>query len=435
MIIGKEQLIFMQINPIDKFCDHSISIRRMVPLRRKDVTALNLLLYIFNGKTKKYPNRQLFSQALNHAYALRAYSNVSGFGDQVMLDIRFSWLSEDLVNEEGYIEEIRDLMDQILFHPCITEKNLEEAKYLLRNRLMMQAQDPDTQAVRLLLNSMPADHPISIPVQGSLDQIDAISLDQIRKLADDLSKTPVEIIGVGSIEKPILEYLDQFEQTKYTYHGSRLIDLDTPVISEKSRDIAQSSLAMLYATHMKPDSPDYFAMMVMNAILGSAPMNLLFEEIREKHSYCYSISSSLIRFDGALLIVTGAQKEHFEEIRDLIGQQIEKLKHAREQIREEQLENARLDLIDSIRSQQDSAVRLIAQSFMNAYLKREITPEQMYEKIRAVTLEDVEKAASGLSLIGVASVLQSDGSTGQEEEEFSSMLSETVDVSQEVEDE
>lgn len=419
----------MRINPTNKFSDHSISLRRMIDLNRKDATALNLLLYILNGKTEKFPNRQLFSQALNHAYALRAYSNVSGFGDRMLLDIRFSWISEDLVQEEGYIREVIDLIDQILFHPCITQKNLDEAKYLLKNRLSMQMQDPDTQAVRLLFESMPEDHPISIPVQGSIEEIDKITLEEIKQLAKRLSETPFEIIGVGSIEKELMDYLNALPMQDYECSKSPLIDLKQPAIVTAKRDIAQSSLALLYATHMKPDSSDYFALMVMNAILGSAPMNLLFEEIREKHSFCYSISSSLIRFDGALLIVTGAQKDHFDEIRELIAAQNDKLKHATKMISEERLTSARLDIVDAIRTQEDSALRLMAQMFMNIYLKREISSEQMIDKILNVSLEDVEKAARPLHLIGDASVIQS--AEGASEELLNSDLEEIMQTSNE----
>lgn len=158
-------------------------------------------------------------------------------------------------------------------------------------------------------------------------------------------------------------------------------------------------------------------------------MNLLFEEIREKHSFCYSISSSLIRFDGALLIVTGAQKDHFDEIRELIAAQIDKLKHATKMISEERLTSAHLDIVDAIRTQDDSALRLMAQMFMNIYLKREISSEQMIDKILNVSLEDVEKAARPLHLIGDASVIQS--AEGASEELLNSDLEEIMQTSNE----
>ena len=50
-------------------------------------------------------------------------------------------------------------------------------------------------------------------------------------------------------------------------------------------------------------------MFVMNSLLGQSPTSLLFEEVREKHSLCYSISSYLIQFDGALIITLGTNKE------------------------------------------------------------------------------------------------------------------------------
>lgn len=67
--------------------------------------------------------------------------------------------------------------------------------------------------------------------------------------------------------------------------------------------------------------------------------------------------------------------------------------------------------------------------FMNIYLKREISSEQMIDKILNVSLEDVEKAARPLHLIGDASVIQS--AEGASEELLNSDLEEIMQTSNE----
>lgn len=407
----------------------------MFPLKRSEITAMNVLIFMFNGKTEKFADRESFSKALNHAYAFRAYSNLSGYGDQVLFDIRFSWISGKLVNEPGYLDEITDLMDQILFHPVLNEKNLEEAKYLLENRLNMAEQDPDTATVRALLNALPSDLPISIPVQGIRDEIASVSLEQIRALFKKISETPFEIYGVGAMETEIQNYLSSLSETEYAWKPSLLVDLSSPVRTEQERDIAQSSLALLYSTSVSPDSPTYFALMLANGILGASPMSLLFEEVREKHSFCYSISSSLIRFDGGLLILTGTQRKNIDEVRELIAAQISRLQHASTEIEPDRLENAKLDLIDSLRTQQDSAQRMIGQSFMNDYLRRPMSFDQMVEAIRKVTLEDIEKSTAQLKLVGESVVLQSREETQESEQDELNDLKSAIEISEGAENE
>lgn len=87
----------------------------------------------------------------------------------------------------------------------------------------------------------------------------------------------------------------------------------------------------------------------------------MFDEIREKNSLCYSISSSIIRFDGALLIHTGVNRKDVTKVLNLIETQIDRLLNM--DYDDRYLEIAKMDYKDRIISGLDHAQSLIAQAF------------------------------------------------------------------------
>ena len=76
---------------------------------------------------------------------------------------------------------------------------------------------------------------------------------------------------------------------------------------------------------MDISSADYEAELLLCSILGQSQKNLMFDEIREKNSLCYSISSSIIRFDGAILIHTGVNRKDVTKVLNLIETQMDRL--------------------------------------------------------------------------------------------------------------
>lgn len=65
----------------------------------------------------------------------------------------------------------------------------------------------------------------------------------------------------------------------------------------------------------------------MNAMLGQYSTSLLFQNVREKNSLCYSIYSNLIAFDGARELRPASKKKDIDQVLTLIQEQIETLKN------------------------------------------------------------------------------------------------------------
>lgn len=381
----------------NKFSDVSVAIRTQLPLERSTITAYNILVYMLKTKTELFKTKQALISNLNEAYGMKLACGLSSYGADLILTTRIQYIRSDWIEEEDYIHKVKEITDQVLFHSVLDEASFEEAKYLYRNKLTRILDDPDGLAIYTCLTTLNTNHEISIPIQGSLDDLDQLTLQDIQNVYSAYLKADKHIFVCGCLDEEMKTYLERMgSSSKLNSTRSLLPILDyQEEIIEKN--ISQSSIALVYATSTDILSEDYYKMFVMNSLLGQSPTSLLFEEVREKHSLCYSISSYLIQFDGALIITLGTNKENIEKAIDLINQQIQRIIDL--DFDPELLNTAKKDCIDSLIVAQDYPFSQIDQRFMDVLLSRDTDRDKKIKNIQKVCLEDVSAAAKKLKKI------------------------------------
>ncbi len=381
----------------NKFSDVSVAIRTQLPLERSTITAYNILVYMLKTKTELFKTKQALISNLNEAYGMKLACGLSSYGADLILTTRIQYIRSDWIEEEDYIHKVKEITDQVLFHSVLDEASFEEAKYLYRNKLTRILDDPDGLAIYTCLTTLNTNHEISIPIQGSLDDLDQLTLQDIQNVYSAYLKADKHIFVCGCLDeemKTYLERMDSSSKLNSTRSLLPILDYQEEIIE---KNISQSSIALVYATSTDILSEDYYKMFVMNSLLGQSPTSLLFEEVREKHSLCYSISSYLIQFDGALIITLGTNKENIEKTIDLINQQIQRIIDL--DFDPELLNTAKKDCIDSLIVAQDYPFSQIDQRFMDVLLSRDTDRDKKIKNIQKVSLEDVSAAAKKLKKI------------------------------------
>ena len=381
----------------NKFSDVSVAIRTQLPLERSTITAYNILVYMLKTKTELFKTKQALISNLNEAYGMKLACGLSSYGADLILTTRIQYIRSDWIEEEDYIHKVKEITDQVLFHSVLDEASFEEAKYLYRNKLTRILDDPDGLAIYTCLTTLNTNHEISIPIQGSLDDLDQLTLQDIQNVYSAYLKADKHIFVCGCLDeemKTYLERMDSSSKLNSTRSLLPILDYQEEIIE---KNISQSSIALEYATSTDILSEDYYKMFVMNSLLGQSPTSLLFEEVREKHSLCYSISSYLIQFDGALIITLGTNKENIEKAIDLINQQIQRIIDL--DFDPELLNTAKKDCIDSLIVAQDYPFSQIDQRFMDVLLSRDTDRDKKIKNIQKVSLEDVSAAAKKLKKI------------------------------------
>lgn len=381
----------------NKFSDVSVVVRTQLPLERSSITSYNILVYMLKTKTELFKTKQALISNLNEAYGMKLSCGLSSYGADLILTTRIQYIRSDWIEEEDYIHKVKEITDQVLFHSVFDEASFEEAKYLYRNKLTRILDDPDGLAIYACLTTLNTDHEITIPIQGNLDDLDRLTLQDIQDVYSAYLKADKHVFVCGCLDEEMKTYLGRIDSGSKLYSTRDLLpilDYQEEVIE---KNISQSSIALVYATSTDILSEDYYKMYVMNSLLGQSPTSLLFEEVREKHSLCYSISSYLIQFDGALIITLGTNKENIEKAIELINQQIQRIIDL--DFDPELLNTAKKDCIDSLIVAQDYPFSQIDQRFMDVLLSRDKDREKKIKNIQKVSLEDVSTAAKKLKKI------------------------------------
>lgn len=388
-----------------KFSDVYVSCKTMMPFNRNTITALNVLVYMMKAKTQKMNSKQKLASTLNLAYGTKVSYGLTSYGDIVTLDVRFQFVRPDWIEDASYLNKVKQIMDQVLFHSVLDEENFNESIYLLKNRLLAQMDDPANLSCMYAFEMAHDKHSISIPVQGDLKDLHTLTLEDVQAVYELYMDMAKHFYVCGYVTQELYDYIDSLDSHCAFISERTLLPRVESSYKIYEKNISQTYISQVYSTGVDISSDDYEAQCLLCSVLGQSQKNLLFDEIREKNSLCYSISSSLIRFDGALLIHTGVNRKDVNKVLNLIETQMDRLLNM--DYDDRYLEIAKMDFKNRIISGLDHPLSLIAQAFLDDLLHRDITTQQRIDRIMQVTKEDISRVALRMNLASVAIVAES----------------------------
>ncbi len=394
------QGVSLHVIPSEKFKDIGIFVRFIQPLREDTATMYSLLALMMSDRLQKYPTKQSISTHLDQLYGMGVGAQTIGYGQSQVLELRLRMIHPRFADTDNFLEQGFDFLKQMVCFPLLNEECLKEAKQVLLAKLKRMRDDASQFVVSQGLKLAGKGFPLGISALGEEKMVDQVTLEDIkeahRRLLDE---NGLDIIICGDLnENEVLECIRaKFDFKPRLNVNKTYYAIDTQGTCKEireEREIPQSSLIKVYFTHTDVKDPNYYALRVLNAMLGQYSTSLLFQNVREKNSLCYSIYSSLISFDGALGIVTGTNKKDIDQVLSLIDEQIDCLK--RNLFDDDLLSVSKTMIINSLRAGDDNMNSLAALQFQNDLLERNYTNETIIECIEKVTREEIAEMAERL---------------------------------------
>ncbi len=185
-----------------------------------------------------------------------------------------------------------------------------------------------------------------------------------------------------------------------------------PSVNHIQKDLPQTTMLIGHlGIKRTPDFPDYFALRVMNDILGEGGFtSRLMEQVREKHGLAYMVGSlmqiSLYTNPGEWFAYCSSSSEKTAQAMSLIIDIIREMRE--EPVSDEELQLTKDSLINSFVFGFESSSQIAFQQMMLAY--REFDPDFLKtytDNIAKVTAEDVQAVAEkylhpdGLTIVTV----------------------------------
>ena len=199
---------------------------------------------------------------------------------------------------------------------------------------------------------------------------------------------------MAELLKPLVSRLDRGDLL--TLPPQTALTPGQPRDLTRTMDVNQGKLCLGFVTPITNRSPQFAAMQMLSAIYGSGMTSKLFQNVREKLSLCYSIGASYYSSKGILTVSAGIDFDKETQTREEILRQLELCR--RGEFTGAEITAARESLLSALRATHDSPASIEGYYATAALSGLNMDTLEYAEKIRAVTPEDIARAAASLEL-------------------------------------
>lgn len=377
------------------------------------IRSISLGIWLKKGSRDETPERAGIYHFIEHmlfkgtdrrsAYDIaRIMDSIGGYTDAFTSKEHTCFYAKVL---DEHLPVILDLFADILMHPKFDPEDIEKERKVIHEEIKMVEDTPNDLVHELFLENFWPNHPLGRPILGTTATVN--SIDQ-PLLFDHFSKNYVPgnmlVSAAGNVDH---DDLTAEIQKHFAFKTSRerrgvkaaapMAIRPTPLVMLRSKKDLEQAHICLGMMGMPVDHPDRYAFSVLNVILGGSMSSRLFQKMREERGLCYTVFSSMSSFHdaGYVSIYAGTARETVETSIHLIIDECRLL--AREPVKKDELENAKNHLKGSlILSLESSSNRMFNLVRNDLYYKRQISADEILEKVSAVTADEVQRVATDL---------------------------------------
>jgi len=229
--------------------------------------------------------------------------------DRLSIDLSFSAsrdrLSGSLAALTAVLPEAASLLRLALTEPRFDEDALARVKGQTISRLERLRYYPNAQAAIALQALLFPDHPYGKPSRGTPESVAALTAEDLRSYVGERvarDRLTVGVVGAISAEElgPLLDEIFgglPAESAPFSIPDVR--PADGGVLETVALPVPQASIMLAQPGPLR-DDPDYYALNVVNTVLGGASfVSRLFGEVRTERGLAYSVWSSLAPLEHA----------------------------------------------------------------------------------------------------------------------------------------
>ena len=302
------------------------------------------------------------------------------------------------------IEKGLEIFADVLRNPAFREEKLELRKQQAIEAIRRRNDNP----IQLAWRNFSAilygtDHPFGW--YSEIEDVESVTVDDLKAFhAKYYHPNNIMLSITGDFDTETL-----IAQLEKVFEGWERKEIDFPVIlavenvpkpsiNHIPKDLPQTTMLIgHYGIRRTPDFPDFFALRVMNDILGEGGFtSRLMMEVREKHGLAYMVGSlmqmSLYSNPGEWFAYSQTRSDKTAEAISLIISIVRDLRENK--VSEDELQRTKDSLINSFVFSFESSPQIAFQQMMLAY--RGFAPdflETYTDNIAKVTAEDVQAVA------------------------------------------
>lgn len=405
--------INLHIIPTNKFKTNLMVVFLTTELNRENVTKNALISTILRRGSKTMPSQEEISKNLEEMYGATFNCGLDKTGDNQVLKFFMETVNDNFLPKSNIniMENSIQKLIELVFDPYIEnegfkEQYVEQEKNRVREWIEARKDNKASYALEQCIEEMYKNQNFGLYKYGYIEDLDNINAKNLFEYYQTLIKEcKIDIYISGMIDEKIVEekirqnqIISKLEDRNPKYNNNQIEKgkkTEQENTKEEKLDVAQGKLVLGLDVELEEDAQKYDTL-VYNSILGGTANSKLFQNVREKASLAYAASSSYLRTKSNIFINCGIEIENYTKALDIIKVQIKDMKEGN--FTDEEVENAKTNILDSIQSIEDEQDSQIIYYFGQEISKTKENLKEYQEKIKKVTKQDVLNIANKVSI-------------------------------------
>jgi len=299
--------------------------------------------------------------------------------------------------------EAIDVISDIVLNATYRQRELEKEKLVVIEELRNAEDDPEDIIHDYFEKAVFPYHSLGFPIIGTEENLRRFRREDLVSHVDHhYHPSRLVVAAAGNIDHAKLVKLSE----KY-FGRFRLGDLQRkrlagptkgirPSIREYPRPINQAHVSLgtvSYSIHHK----DRYPLLVLNALLGEGMSSRLYQTIREKHGFAYSVYSfvNMLSDTGLFGAYIGTDKKNIDNAISLVQKELHKLKT--KPVSSAELRRTKSQIKGTMMlGLENMSSRMMRLGSGELYYETYVTLDSVLKKVEAVTSEAIQRVATDL---------------------------------------
>ncbi|WJE44844.1 pitrilysin family protein [Bacillus halotolerans] len=391
----------------EKFKTVSLIFKMLAPLTKEQVTKRALFPHVLLRGTESRPKTAELRSYLDELYGTSVSADLSKKGEQHVITFRLEIPNEKYLKDQTpLLEKGLQLLAEIVFSPALEagvfqSQYVDQEKRTLKQRIQAVYDDKMRYSNLRLIQEMCKNEPYSLHVNGEIDDVDAITADQLYETyRHAIQKDQLDLYVVGDVDRKqvqaaIEQYFQTEERTLEAFANNHAEQPEPKEVIDEE-DVKQGKLNIGYRTNITFTDQDYSALQVFNGMFGGFSHSKLFINVREKASLAYYAASRIDSFKGLLMVMSGIEVKNYKQAVSIIAEQFQAMKNG--EFSEQDISQTKAMIRNQVLETIDTAYGLSEFLYQQAAAQVDIPIEDFLANIERVTKEDIIKVGEKIQL-------------------------------------
>ncbi len=300
---------------------------------------------------------------------------------------------------DEYLDRGMELLSDIFLNSVFPEEEIEKEKGVILEEIRMSEDTPDDYVHDLFSEYIWGGRGLGQRILGSYETVRSFKRENLIEYIHKHYRTDNIVVScAGNIDyKAVQDGLN--ETIGRLNRDSTALSFEKPTfhsgVRVVQRDHAEVHICM-GVEGVPQNSPDRYAMLLLNTIMGMGVSSRLFQEIREERGLAYSVYSFASSYidTGVFGVYVGTSPEKYREVIELVKKQFDTF---RDTVTEEELTRAKRQLRGNIiLALESTSGRMSNIARQEIYYGRYYSPSEIIKTIDSVSLSDIKALSERL---------------------------------------